>query len=497
MVLEDGAFGARVVHRDRSQWLVYAGPYRVVVTGTHFDVRWDARQHSFTLALHEGAVTVFGPSLDAGGKRVLPSETVRLGPHPGAEANGVPSRPLESAASSPRSRSRACQALVVSHQRTASEAIAGARTAGSRAGVMEIAGRCRQLRGRLRCCRKGRFREHLPAALRVAICFCSGNTARLAKKVAQAEEAFRAARARPGAAHQRAVAAFQLGRLAQDTRGDHARGATWFELYLSEAPDGPLAREAAGRVMEAHHRAGNGAAAPACGAEVSEPLSGRSLRVVGAEAPFAIAAGLGLGSALCGVDSRTWQRGSGGLTRSYSVVQLRPWCCADAATPFAEPTRAKCTTRTHELCNDPERLVHVASRSLSNPQGFQLSGKCHLPAKYAAFSPAVSSLREQGGALLLGMFTALVMVRFPPGVYEVENHCCNCDWDWPCGRTRLYGRGIHRVRRFGRVAARPGLLLELRIASQQGSASRGDGPGDRPLGPPQRISGKAATGAWS
>jgi transmembrane sensor len=55
---------------------------------------------------------------------------------------------------------------------------------------------------------------------------------------------------------QAAVAAYELGRAASN-----AEAATWFDAYLAEQPNGSLAREALGRLLEAHSLAGNDAAA--------------------------------------------------------------------------------------------------------------------------------------------------------------------------------------------------------------------------------------------
>jgi transmembrane sensor len=254
VVLEDGALRATVIHRARSRWLVHAGPYRVLVTGTRFNLRWDSRQLSFALALEEGAVTVFGPSLGASGTKLLPRETLRLvaeTPRVTQEAPRLDAPTSEAAASErgPTSGKEppVAPSIVPSAPALAQVSWKSLALAGSYAAAFAAAER----EGFGSICRHGSSSDLL----------LLGNTARLAKKPAQAEEAFLAARARSSAARQRALAAFQLGRLAQDTRGDHARGATWFETYLNESPAGELAREAAGRVMEAHHRAGNAAAA--------------------------------------------------------------------------------------------------------------------------------------------------------------------------------------------------------------------------------------------
>jgi len=251
VMLEDGALNATVIHRANSRWLVYAGPYRVVVTGTRFDVRWSAPRNSFALDLHEGSVTVFGPSLAESGKRVLPRETLRLGPDaapPPAAAPVAPAAPAPELPALATSHSGAEPAPVpTAHAAVSASSWKSLALAGKYAEAFSAA----EAEGFGNICRRASSGDLL----------LLGNAARLAKKAAQAEEAFTAARLRPGAAHQHAVAAFQLGRLAQDTRGDHARAASWFETYLAEAPAGPLAREASGRVMEAHHRAGNANAA--------------------------------------------------------------------------------------------------------------------------------------------------------------------------------------------------------------------------------------------
>jgi hypothetical protein len=247
VVLEDGSLQATVIHRAKSRWLVHAGPYRVLVTGTRFNLRWDEKQGVFDLDLHEGAVTVFGPSLGTGGKALLPKEKLHLGPQRSALDSSTP----ESAASKTISPAGEQSAAAPSLSTPAPVAPRSSWKALALAGDYASAFAAAEKEGFGSICRQSTSGDLL----------LLGNTARLAKNNARAQEAFLAARARPGAAHQRAVAAFQLGRLAQDTRGDLAGAAAWFETYLSESPAGPLAREAAGRVMEAQHRAGNVSAA--------------------------------------------------------------------------------------------------------------------------------------------------------------------------------------------------------------------------------------------
>ena len=74
-------------------------------------------------------------------------------------------------------------------------------------------------------------------------------------------QAYETARRRFPGNERAAVAAFALGRIAFDQRGNYSDAARWFRSYLTEQPSGRLARDALGRLMEAFHRAGDKASA--------------------------------------------------------------------------------------------------------------------------------------------------------------------------------------------------------------------------------------------
>jgi TolA-binding protein len=76
--------------------------------------------------------------------------------------------------------------------------------------------------------------------------------ARLANRSTIAGHALMRVRQRFPRSRQAATAAFLLGRQAAPSAA-----AQWFTTYLQEAPSGPLAREAAGRLVESYQRAGN------------------------------------------------------------------------------------------------------------------------------------------------------------------------------------------------------------------------------------------------
>jgi tetratricopeptide (TPR) repeat protein len=113
----------------------------------------------------------------------------------------------------------------------------------------------------------GRYREALAAieqlgfagqcaSLSARDLLTLGSTARLAGRPERAQEAYAAVRRRFPRCPQAGISAFSLGRLASDAgRATDAIG--WFQRYLSEAPSGPLAREAEGRLIELFRQSGN------------------------------------------------------------------------------------------------------------------------------------------------------------------------------------------------------------------------------------------------
>jgi hypothetical protein len=81
-------------------------------------------------------------------------------------------------------------------------------------------------------------------------------SARLAGREDVEHDALMACRQRFKGQPSAAKAAYLLGRAAGPKEA-----AQWFETYLHEQPSGMLAREAAGRLIESHQRAGNTAGA--------------------------------------------------------------------------------------------------------------------------------------------------------------------------------------------------------------------------------------------
>ena len=88
-----------------------------------------------------------------------------------------------------------------------------------------------------------------------------GDVARLSGDSGRALLAYERVRSRAPGSEAAANAAFAIGRVYFDQRGAYADAASWFATYRSERSDGPLARDATGRQMEALSRAGDAIAA--------------------------------------------------------------------------------------------------------------------------------------------------------------------------------------------------------------------------------------------
>jgi ferric-dicitrate binding protein FerR (iron transport regulator) len=255
LTLNEGRLDARIVHRPRTRWQVRAGAYAIHVVGTRFAAAWTPGAHALTVRLFEGAVEVTGPGLPA--TRVSAGQTLEIastgsrlvrddvGPRSAAFVNGArgPEPAASPSAPPPRERPQGDPP----------------RQESAHGGDPE---RWRDLAAH------GRYRAALGAArgpagdgfsarcqrLDGAEVIWLGDVARLAGDAARATEAYQSALHRFPALDR---PAFALGVLAFDVQHDYARAGDWFARYLAEHPRGPLAAEAAGRLLESFQRAGD------------------------------------------------------------------------------------------------------------------------------------------------------------------------------------------------------------------------------------------------
>jgi TolA-binding protein len=251
IALEQGSLSLAVVHHDAGQWHVGAGPFTVLVTGTKFDVGWNAALRTFTLALEEGSVLVSGPTLGGAGRRVKPGEVLRVAID---ERPAAP--PASSAVAGEPSPDTAAPAPDDSAKVPSKNPPPSAR------GSWKELARQQHYADALAAAEADGFEATCKAASASDLVLL-GNTARFAGSAPRAEQAFRLVRTRFAGTAEAATAAFFLGRIAYDQRGSRAEAAQWFQSYLREAPSGALAREAAGRLLEAERALGDVEAARA------------------------------------------------------------------------------------------------------------------------------------------------------------------------------------------------------------------------------------------
>jgi ferric-dicitrate binding protein FerR (iron transport regulator) len=245
VVLEQGRARVHVQHRDRTRWLVDAGPFAVHVTGTEFLVAWAADAETLDVWMRSGRVEVTGPvlgdalSLSTGehlrarlrdGTVLIDGEpepaevsqaTGAVNPPPGPTDStllvpGVdvtgPTAPGPSGPTWPKLVSSGDFARVV------------------READAEGVG-------------------HALAARPLGDLRALGDAARYSGNPALARRAYSAVRTRFASTGEARTAAFLLGRVAEEQDHSNADATRWYDTYLAEAPGGAFAGDALGRKM--------------------------------------------------------------------------------------------------------------------------------------------------------------------------------------------------------------------------------------------------------
>jgi TolA-binding protein len=286
-----GRVHARITHRDDTAWRFEAGPYVVHVVGTAFSLGW--QDERLSLSLDEGAVRLdgpgFAPRIVRAGESVSlpPSEAVRApapavdpaAPTEVATASAARAIPIEAAPSlalsreGPRARApeptpappgaevvedepdatapaREEPDTVIEPDDAASTTTESAPTLAQVSLERAIAHAARaEHRDAMRALDDPAFAAAVRSAGAEDL-LVLGDSARLSGQADRARQALASVRGRFAGTPQAARASFLLGRIAADA-GDTRGALRHFERYLDEEPDGPLAREALGRDLEA------------------------------------------------------------------------------------------------------------------------------------------------------------------------------------------------------------------------------------------------------
>jgi hypothetical protein len=256
--LWQGQLSVSVPHKTDTNWVFLAGPFDVKVTGTRFDLGWDEARRTFQLDMSDGSVSVGGPGI-VGRRTVVAGQKVTwpIGSAPGSAMIPSPAPPADPSGA-PAGPGNMGGAPV-----TPVDELPGAASASNEPPTTGGAPTPRLVsRGWKDLAVAGRFTEAQEAADKVGFdglltslgsddLLLLADTARLAGAGDRARRAYTTTRQRFAGSAGAARAAFELGRL--EASGPSG-GVPWFRLYLAESPGGPLAREAMGRMLEAHLR---------------------------------------------------------------------------------------------------------------------------------------------------------------------------------------------------------------------------------------------------
>jgi TolA-binding protein len=247
LMLERGRLEVRVVHRaSGTNWQVDAGPFAVKVVGTRFDVSWDPIHERFLLELREGAVQLSGPKV-ARGCTVRSGEQVQISLSDGT-VSGSCVAVGRAAHASPTARAAATASASAAPEK---ETPAPSKQEGWRS----FAARGEHPTAWLLVESEG-F-ERVQARSNPTDLMLLANLARFSRAAARATATLRALRERYPTSAEAAEAAFLLGLVAADQQNSPRAAVAWFHTYLAERPNGALAREAWGRVLDCQVRVGD------------------------------------------------------------------------------------------------------------------------------------------------------------------------------------------------------------------------------------------------
>ncbi|MCU0674265.1 MAG: FecR family protein [Myxococcota bacterium] len=247
LVLERGRVELDVRKRPGARWTVEAGPYVVSALGTRFVVRWEPAARELEVAVAHGRVSVRhrdGREAVLGAAEQLRATSDGIwrveperddAPSTPIEVEAPPSAPpIEARPAPPRRAPVARPSPTPSWRSLADEGRFADALARAEAEGFE------------------RILERASADDLLAL----STAARLGGSTARAIDGCDALRRRFPGTRQSTVAAFQRGRLAFDREHDPRSAARWMAIYLTEEPDGELARDARGRRLEALRTAG-------------------------------------------------------------------------------------------------------------------------------------------------------------------------------------------------------------------------------------------------
>ncbi len=252
MILEEGRARALIMHREKTDWRVYAGPYVVSVTGTSFEVSYEVASQTFELDMHEGAVRVSGPGLVnpievRNSQRFVLSansmEAASSGEASKLPAAGLAQTEEEAAHSLNANVTSAPEPLAVASVQRDRPAAINAVAPPASWSQLAAQGEHRRI---MALAEEQGLDGAIASASRPDL-LALADAARFAGKLGVATKAYRAVRDRFVGTNEAGNAAFFLGRVSETS--DPARAIGWYDHYVAEAPTGTWVAEALGRRM--------------------------------------------------------------------------------------------------------------------------------------------------------------------------------------------------------------------------------------------------------
>ena len=225
--LASGKVRCNINRKTGATWQVAAGPYTITVTGTVFDAVWHASDAILDVKVTKGSVLVTGADLSEHGVRLAVGDRLRVdGERAVISQNDGEDESVENteedmdadlSLEAEQNAEDSSLSTPRRHQKTKD---------GAELNTMGL-------------------RDLWKAA----------NKARYSRDASTAESMLTTLRRRFPSSREADASIFLMGRIRLELRSDPVGSVKWFKQYLKNTPNGPLAEEALGRIVDAYKRA--------------------------------------------------------------------------------------------------------------------------------------------------------------------------------------------------------------------------------------------------
>jgi TolA-binding protein len=247
VALERGSAHVSVVHKQKTKWVFSAGPYRVHVIGTQFELRWNPDTSGLEVEMDEGIVEVEGPGLQR--QRVTTKQKLEAFAEPASASLYLDFPSSEQADGDGKNVTRRVKRTAPATDKAA--VVEKPRATG--ASWRQLADQGDE-QGAMNAAEQAGF-TWLANSMPRGDVLVLGDVALEAKQPARATEAWLAVRARFSGSAGASEAAIRLGKLA-DMQHDVDGAVKWFRQAAREAPNAATTPVALGEWFDVLARAG-------------------------------------------------------------------------------------------------------------------------------------------------------------------------------------------------------------------------------------------------